>query len=301
MSGAVIHRTAFDGYAQAADIHHRLSRPPHAEPAGARGRSRARAEPGPQHHSRYHLHDVARPRTAHRDRHQLQLPATTYDYTFTVAAPTSGSALRQFLPRQQQLRGATASPDYPQPPQTVVTRCCRTAAAKLPHAVGQSFTTRSFCSPWRGSFYASQSGLLPDPGRAQQRQLQLQRPGFQWTIATSMASRCMTNITWSHALDENPYESTVVPSYNAYDPTNPRAGTMATAPPTFACVTSAPWSISRRPTSMVTKTTAWWLAHRSAGAAPERASVYARISAVRSRARPCPMASTVARQLPAVR
>jgi hypothetical protein len=33
----------------------------------------------------------------------------------------------------------------------------------------------------------------------------------------------LTNITWSHALDENPYESTVVPGYNLSDPTNPRA------------------------------------------------------------------------------
>jgi hypothetical protein len=30
----------------------------------------------------------------------------------------------------------------------------------------------------------------------------------------------MANYTWSHALDDNPYLSTVVPSYNALDPTN---------------------------------------------------------------------------------
>jgi len=30
----------------------------------------------------------------------------------------------------------------------------------------------------------------------------------------------MANYTWSHALDDNPYLSTVVPSYNAFDPTN---------------------------------------------------------------------------------
>jgi len=33
----------------------------------------------------------------------------------------------------------------------------------------------------------------------------------------------LTNFTWSHALDENPYESTVVPSFNLTDPTNPRS------------------------------------------------------------------------------
>jgi hypothetical protein len=33
----------------------------------------------------------------------------------------------------------------------------------------------------------------------------------------------MANYTWSHALDENPYESTVVPSYSILDPTNPHA------------------------------------------------------------------------------
>jgi hypothetical protein len=33
----------------------------------------------------------------------------------------------------------------------------------------------------------------------------------------------LTNFTWSHALDENPYESTVVPSYNLSDPTNPHS------------------------------------------------------------------------------
>lgn len=30
----------------------------------------------------------------------------------------------------------------------------------------------------------------------------------------------MTNYTWSHALDDNPYLSTVVPSYDAFDPTD---------------------------------------------------------------------------------
>jgi outer membrane receptor protein involved in Fe transport len=33
----------------------------------------------------------------------------------------------------------------------------------------------------------------------------------------------LTNITWAHALDENPYQSTVVPGYNLTDPTNPRS------------------------------------------------------------------------------
>jgi hypothetical protein len=33
----------------------------------------------------------------------------------------------------------------------------------------------------------------------------------------------LTNFTWSHALDENPYESTVVPSFTLSDPTNPRS------------------------------------------------------------------------------
>jgi hypothetical protein len=33
----------------------------------------------------------------------------------------------------------------------------------------------------------------------------------------------LTNFTWSHALDENPYESTVVPSFTLNDPSNPRS------------------------------------------------------------------------------
>jgi hypothetical protein len=33
----------------------------------------------------------------------------------------------------------------------------------------------------------------------------------------------LTNFTWSHALDENPYESTVVPSFTLSDPQNPRS------------------------------------------------------------------------------
>lgn len=33
----------------------------------------------------------------------------------------------------------------------------------------------------------------------------------------------LTNFTWSHALDENPYESTVVPGFTLTDPTNPRS------------------------------------------------------------------------------
>jgi hypothetical protein len=33
----------------------------------------------------------------------------------------------------------------------------------------------------------------------------------------------LTNVTWSHALDGNPYESTVVPSFTLTDPQNPRS------------------------------------------------------------------------------
>ena len=65
----------------------------------------------------------------------------------------------------------------------------------------------------------------------------------------------LSNFTWSHALDFNPYIGTGIPGPSQLDPNCIRARTTATARSTFVAASSWPSPTSRRPTSTVRRTT----------------------------------------------
>jgi hypothetical protein len=86
---------------------------------------------------------------------------------------------------------------------------------------GQSFTTKVFLQPVSGT-----ASTRPDPAYGEILDVRSSVNSSYNALALQLDRRyangfsLLTNFTWSHALDDNPYESTVVPTYTAYDPTN---------------------------------------------------------------------------------
>jgi hypothetical protein len=93
--------------------------------------------------------------------------------------------------------------------------------AKLPLQPGQSFSTKVFLQP-----AGKAASTRPNPAYGEILDVRSSVNSVYNAVALQAERRfengfsLLTNFTWSHALDDDPYESTVVPSYTAYDPTN---------------------------------------------------------------------------------
>jgi hypothetical protein len=135
--------------------------------------------------------------------------------TFAVANPTSATVSHSF-PVATTGEAATNS-NFPYPPQTG-------GYIVLPHggAVPPVFPTG-----FQEKFFLT--GSRPNPAYYQIIRVQSSVNSSYNALAFQVDHRyehglsLLTNITWSHALDGNPYEGTGVASYNLSDPTNPRA------------------------------------------------------------------------------
>jgi hypothetical protein len=120
---------------------------------------------------------------------------------------------------------ATSTPSYssatfPIPPQSgYVTQ--PHGGKTVPFAVGQTFSTKVFLQP-----VGTAKSTRPNPAYGEILDVQSNVNSSYNALAIQLNHRyengfsLMANYTWSHALDDNPYLSTVVPSYNALDPTN---------------------------------------------------------------------------------
>jgi hypothetical protein len=142
--------------------------------------------------------------------------ATTANAPFTLTAPTTAATLYSYpVSTNSEAPGSLAN--YPQPPQTG-------GYLVLPHG---GKTPPLFPSAFQEKFFLN--GSRPNPAYYQILQVQSSVNSSYNALAFQVNHRfehgfsLLTNFTWSHALDENPYESTVVPSYSLTDPTNPRA------------------------------------------------------------------------------
>lgn len=141
----------------------------------------------------------------------------TATYTFTVTAPTAATSKTSYP------ISATSTPSYssyPQPSQSgYVTQ--PHGGKTVPFAVGQTFTTKVFLQP-----EGKAKSTRPNPAYGQILDVQSNVNSSYNALAVQINHRyekgfsLMANYTWSHALDGNPYLSTVVPTYNALDPTN---------------------------------------------------------------------------------
>jgi len=123
-------------------------------------------------------------------------PATSYPVSTTAEAPTSLSA-------------------YPLPPNTGGYTVFPHGGAQEPLTAGAAYSAKVFLT-----------GTRPNPNFYQILDVKSSVNSNYNALAFQLDRRydngfsLLTNITWSHSLDENPYESTVVPSYNILDPTN---------------------------------------------------------------------------------
>jgi len=141
--------------------------------------------------------------------------ASTGFGTFSVAQPASATVSHSF-PVATSGEAATNS-NYPFASQTG-------QYVTLPHG---GRTPPAFPTGFQEKFFLT--GTRPNPAYFQILEVQSSVNSSYNALAFQVDHRyqhglsLLTNVTWSHALDENPYESTVVPSFNLSDPTNPRS------------------------------------------------------------------------------
>ena len=146
-------------------------------------------------------------------------PADTYNYAFTAASAsgaTSGAATSYPI-------STTTADAPPSPPQTGYVVLPH-GGAKLPLLPGQTIpNVKVFLQP-----AGVTANPRPNPAYGEILEVSSDVNSSYNALAIQITHRysnnfsLLSNFTWSHALDENPYESTVVPTYNAFDPTNRR-------------------------------------------------------------------------------
>jgi hypothetical protein len=141
--------------------------------------------------------------------------ANTALFPFTVVAPTSTTTTSTNI--------TLSTTDQVAPPQPV-----QSGNVTLPHGgvtapltVGQTYTTKVFLQP-----YGTAKNTRPNPAYGEILDVQSDVNSSYNALAVQLNHRyehgfsLMSNYTWSHALDDNPYLSTVIPTFNALDPTN---------------------------------------------------------------------------------
>ena len=135
--------------------------------------------------------------------------------TFSVSAASNPAAAHSY-PVSTSSEAATGT-NYPYAPQTGV-------YVTLPHG---GSAPPAFPVGFQEKFFLT--GTRPNAAYYQILRVQSSVNSSYNALAFQINHRyahglsLLSNITWSHALDENPYESTVVPGYNLSDPTNPRS------------------------------------------------------------------------------
>ncbi len=141
--------------------------------------------------------------------------ASTAYGTFAVTSPTSPAVYHSFPVSPNSEAASTTSYPYASQTGQYVVR---------PHG-GRNVPL--FPAGFQEKFFLN--GTRPNPAYYQILSVQSTVNSSYNALAVQVDHRyqhglsLLTNITWSHALDENPYESTVVPSYNLTDPTNPHS------------------------------------------------------------------------------
>jgi len=145
----------------------------------------------------------------------------TYNYAFTVANPTTSTTTATSYPISTTAEASFAN--YPQPPVSGYVTLPHGGAAPPLHA-GQTYTTKVFLQP-----AGVAASTRPNPAYGEILDVRsnvnsnYNALGLQVNHRYEHGLSFMANYTWSHTLDDNPYQSTVVPSYSMLDPTNPQA------------------------------------------------------------------------------
>jgi Carboxypeptidase regulatory-like domain/TonB-dependent Receptor Plug Domain/TonB dependent receptor len=141
-------------------------------------------------------------------------------YTPVIASATTSATLFTY-PVSTNSEAPTSLANYPQPPSTDGYTVFPHGGAKQP-ILPANYQQKVY--------YNSAAALARiDPSYFQILQIQSSVNSSYNALAFQVDHRyehglsLLTNFTWSHSLDENPYESTVVPSFTLNDPANPRS------------------------------------------------------------------------------
>lgn len=143
--------------------------------------------------------------------------ANTYNFAFNIGAPTSSTAGLSYPISAAETPSYSS---YPQPPQSGYITYPH-GGKTVPLAVGKTMTTKVFLQP-----YGASKATRPNPAYGEILDVRSDVNSSYNALAVQLNHRyqngfsVMANYTWSHALDDNPYLSTVVPSYTALDPTD---------------------------------------------------------------------------------
>ena len=141
-------------------------------------------------------------------------------YSPVLTQPTVGAALYTYAVSTNS-EAPSSLANYPQPPATG-------GYVTLPHGGSKQPVLPA---NYQQKFYYATGASAPRIDTNYYQLLQIQSSvnssynalAFQVDHRYQHGLSVLTNFTWSHGLDENPYESTVVPSFTLSDPTNPRA------------------------------------------------------------------------------
>ena len=142
----------------------------------------------------------------------------TYNYTFTTASPSTTTSTATSYPISSTSEATFSS--YPQPPVSGYVTLPH-GGAKSPLPLGQTYTAKVFLQP-----AGVAASTRPNPAYGEILDVRSDVNSSYNALAVQLNHRyqngfsLMANYTWSHALDDNPYLSTVVPSYSALDPTD---------------------------------------------------------------------------------
>jgi hypothetical protein len=154
--------------------------------------------------------------------------ADTYEAPFTIGPnpATNPPAYYTVSTTGEGPTGLSGVTGYPQPAQNGTYTTLPHGGLPLPFASGRTFTSKVFLEPVNPTA-SNPSGRL-DPNFYQILDVRSDINSTYHALAAQIVHRfshgysILSNITWSHAMDGNPYESTVVPSFTTLDPTNPR-------------------------------------------------------------------------------
>jgi len=143
--------------------------------------------------------------------------ASTISESYTVTPPAVAGPSTSY-PISAYSEAASKYSNYPQPPQTG-------SYITLPHG-GKA--APAYPAGYKAKFFLG-TGVRPNPAYYEILDVKSSVNSSYNALALQLDHRyqnglsMLANYTFSHALDGNPYESTVVPSYSALDPTNPQA------------------------------------------------------------------------------
>jgi len=150
-------------------------------------------------------------------------PAATAVVPFTIATPAVAGTLTTY-PISTNTEAASSYSNYPQPSQAGAYVVLPHGGLPSPLLTTQAYSTKVFLQPLNVA-----AGTRPNAAYYQILDVKSSVNSSYNALAVQINHRyqhgfsMMANYTWSHALDGNPYESTVVPSYSTLDPTNTRA------------------------------------------------------------------------------